>query len=63
MAAGPHPFSAQTAAAAALCQVTVPLSNSCEKEEKRRGSDYRTVLLKIVSGFVSQHTDLAFGWI
>lgn len=52
MAAGPQPFSAQTAAAATLCQVTVPLSNSCEKEEKRRGSDYRTVLLKIVSGFV-----------
>lgn len=34
MAAGPQPFSAQTAAAI-LGQVTVSLSNSCEREEKR----------------------------
>lgn len=35
MAAGPQPFSAQTAAAVTLCQVTVSLSNSCERDEKR----------------------------
>ena len=60
MTSGLQPFSVQTAAAASLpgdC-----LSATAEREEKR-GSDHRAVLLKIASGFMPQHTELAFAWI